>query len=88
MGRCRPGPGWKNISGSVWDHVPSGLRLHLMGMCRLPCGEVVRGREWPESRNLDRCIAIAGGSVKRGCMVWALELLRDRRGEHTMRVEF
>lgn len=74
----RPGRGWKHIAGPIWDHVSSGLRLHVSGMCRLPCGEIVYGRMWPQSSNLDRWIAIAGGNVRRGCMMWALDVLRRR----------
>jgi len=34
----RPGAGWKQISGPVWEHT-SGLRVHVLGMAMLPDGE-------------------------------------------------
>jgi len=67
----RPGAGWKHIAGPVWDHLPSGVRVHVSGMCRLPWNDIVWGRSWPESKDLDRWIVIAGGNVRRGCMMWA-----------------
>jgi hypothetical protein len=70
----KPGPGWKYVGSAVWDH-KSGLRLHIMGLCRLPNGEEVNGFRWPESRELDRWIRIAGGNRRRGAMLWALSKL-------------
>lgn len=71
--------GWKHVAGPVWDHA-SGLRIHLMGVCRLPCGGIVYGENWPESKRLSRCIRIAGGNRKRGIMAWALERAKQIQG--------
>lgn len=69
----RPGPGWQHVGSSVYDH-SSGLRIHVLGMCRLPDGKVIYGETWPESKSLDRCIRICGGNRRRGVMVWGLSL--------------
>jgi hypothetical protein len=47
------------------------MRLHMMGMVRLPDGLIVRGASWPESGAVDQCIRIAGGNRRRGMMIWA-----------------
>ena len=31
----KPGPGWKHLAGSVWEH-RSGARVHTGGVIRLP----------------------------------------------------
>lgn len=73
----RPGPGWRNVAGPVWDHV-SGIRLHVGGLARLPDGTFISARMWPESQAADRAIRIAG-SRRRGLMVWSLAAARRGR---------
>lgn len=85
--RC--GYGWKRCDGPpgelspVFDH-PSGLRIHLAGLARLPDGEYVNGMVWPETVELDRHIRIHGGNRRRGTMAWALEKLAGHRGGRTV----
>ena len=73
----RPGPGWRQNTNTkaVWDH-DSGLRLHMLGMVRLPNGEIRQANQWPTSQLADGCIRVAGGNRKRGLMIWALVMLR------------
>ena len=70
----RPGHGWKHAGGSVYDH-NSGLRLHLLGLCRLPSGELMEDRDSAQYRLLSRLIRINGGNRKRGMMAWAMNLI-------------
>ena len=67
----KPGRGWKNVGCSVWEH-DSGLKVHMMGFAAIPGGPIISGRSWPECKELDRWIQIAGGNQKRGAMLWAL----------------
>ena len=68
----RPGCGWKHVAGSVWDHKPTGLRLHVGGaLVQFPGTGFCYGMLWPEGRSVDRCIEIAGGNRRRGLMIWA-----------------
>jgi hypothetical protein len=66
----KPGLGWKHVGGAVFDN-SDGTRVHVMGLCRLPNGELVNGMLWPESRKLDQSVRINGGNRKRGAMAWA-----------------
>jgi len=59
------GSGWQHVAGAVFDHV-SGLRIHLCGLARLPCGAVVCGTVWPESQRMYRAIRIQGGNRRGG----------------------
>jgi len=69
----------------VWDHIPTGLRVHVGGaVCRLPVTICVHGMWWSESRNVDQCIRIAGGNRRRGVMMWSLNVLRRMRRESTV----
>lgn len=66
----RPGAGWKHKAGSVWEHT-TGLRIHLLGMARLPDGKSVPWKfddEYDAKRQ-------QGYNTKRALMVWALSLL-------------
>lgn len=65
----RPGPGWKQLSGAVWEHA-NGTRIHLLGVVRLSDGTFPS--VWSDLKNLNRCIKINGGNRKRGLMAWAL----------------
>jgi hypothetical protein len=66
----KPGKGWSHLGDAVWEHV-SGVRIHVYGLAGLN-GEMLYANSWPESKEADRCIRIAGGSRKRGLMIWAL----------------
>lgn len=76
-GRCvmrpKPGPGWRIRKSSVWQHEPSGLRIHLLGVV-LGSDIYALASEWPLSRRWDHHTRIAGGNQKRGLMTLALEL--------------
>jgi len=68
----RPGNGWTDLGPApVWKHT-SGIRVHSLGLCRLPDGTIVDGEACPESRALRRAIEEQGGTRKRGLMVWSL----------------
>lgn len=71
----RPGLGWQHIPESaVWDH-SSGLRIHRIGMARLPDGRHVSrdsNAEWSHSHAAQK---LTGYNDKRALMVWALSLL-------------
>jgi len=73
----KPGLGWKHLGGPVWEHC-CGWRAHVGGICGLPVEPIVDGNMWPESRSLDRFIAINGGNRKRGVMTWAMHVYRER----------
>lgn len=72
------GSGWKNVGGPVYE-APSGLRIHILGLCQLTNGELVNGMRWPESSRLNRYVLINGGNHKRGAMAWALSLVKESR---------
>jgi hypothetical protein len=67
MKRYRPGPGWRHLAGSVYEH-KSGVRIHLLGTVRLPGGIYRAADAYPDYR---RTIRINGGNRKRGLMAWA-----------------
>jgi len=66
----RPGKGWRKTDGAVFERL-DGLRVHMLGLVRLPDGRKVSGSVWPESLKLHRFICINGGNRKRGVMAWA-----------------
>ena len=70
----RPRPGWKQISGQVWEHT-SGARIHTIGMVRMPNGKRWWINNWTESQIGHKMIAINGGNRKRGLMAWAVSLV-------------
>lgn len=76
----RPGKGWRQNGHhvAIWDH-DSGMRLHLLGLLRLPNGELKSASKWPSSIVATGCIRVAGGNRKRGLMLWALVMLRVRK---------
>lgn len=67
----RPGPGWKWLGSSVWEHTPSGLRIHGLGYARPP-GQ--QSRPWPWQTE-HAAMRQQGWNKKRALMVWALSLL-------------
>jgi plasmid replication initiation protein len=71
------GPGWRQLSGSVFEHA-SGVRIHIYGMCLLPDGECVYRRKRPWDRFMYQCIRIHGGNRRRGIMAWALRLQAEK----------
>ena len=69
----RPGSGWSRAGAApVYDHAPTGIRVHIFGVCRTPSGDVIDGNDVRHYGHLSRSIRIAGGNRKRGVMVWAL----------------
>lgn len=74
------GSGWKHVGGAVYDH-PTGLRVHVMGICRLASGDTVDGMRWPESDRLNRFARINGSNRKRGAMAWALSVARESNNQ-------
>lgn len=66
----RPGNGWKHLAGSVWEH-STGVRIHLLGMARLPDGTSLPWK-WDGEYDAKRQ---QGYNTKRALMVWALTLV-------------
>lgn len=66
----RPGAGWMHIAGAVYEY-KNGMRVHLLGMIRLPNGDWVSASKWPECKDADRFVRMNGGNWKRGLMAWA-----------------
>lgn len=66
----RPGRGWKRVAGAVYDR-DDGLRLHMLGLCRLPGETGPRGNSADDYYLQERLIKINGGNRKRGMMAWA-----------------
>lgn len=73
--RPKPGSGWRNLRGSVWQHEPSGVRIHLIGVVLSRDFDILANL-WPISRRWDHHTRIAGGNAKRGLMTLALELAK------------
>jgi hypothetical protein len=73
----RPGKGWRWLGSSVWEHTPSGLRIHGLGYCK-PTGEPSRPWSWQEEMTAMRQ---QGWKKKRALMVWGLSLLPNVEDE-------
>jgi hypothetical protein len=85
IARCRkPGPGWRHISGSVWDHIPSGMRVHGLGFVRMPDGRWINGTEWPEIIRFGLSVGLTGTTNMRHVMVWAMLVLNNVSVDHAM----
>jgi hypothetical protein len=70
----RLGIGWKHIEGSaVWEHI-TGLRIHRLGMARLPDGQCVSWMNQPHWMDAYDAKRQQGWNEKRALMVWALSL--------------
>lgn len=67
--KLKPGPGWHHIAGAVYEN-RDGLRIHLLGLARLPDGRVLDANG-SEFFRAERFIQINGGNRKRGLMAWA-----------------
>lgn len=71
----KPGPGWRWLAGSVWEHV-DGTRLHLMGLV-LVRGKPVYATSYPNSLRLNALERITG-STRRAMFVFANDLRKGR----------
>jgi hypothetical protein len=69
----KPGPGWKRLGPSVWEH-STGIRIHGLGAVRMPTGAFIFGDNHPWSRGYDLACRTQGRKT-RGIMVWALAML-------------
>jgi len=73
----RPGSGWKQLGGAVWEH-KTGIRIHWSGdLVRLPGGvpENVAHFDGYGNSGLRMLVKINGGNKKRGMMAWALNCI-------------
>ena len=71
----RPGRGWKQMKGPVWEH-ENGMRIHTSGLLlRDEKGVITPVREWEHRKALWKFIRINGGNQKRGLMAFALNFL-------------
>ena len=75
MTRTKPGPGWKDLGNAVWEH-STGVRICVSGYVKFPRGKFYSGNCWPDYIDYGRCVKLAGGNLKRGAMIWALELIK------------
>jgi hypothetical protein len=75
----RPGRGWKRYPNTgVFEHAPTGIRIHLHGLVWFPDGTIEDVSRWPVVKRWwwhNRC---AGGKQRRGLMTYALELHSQR----------
>lgn len=69
----RPGPGWKRLSGAVYER-NDGLRMHMLGLVRLPSGKLIDQFAPTQYQQVDKLVMINGGNRKRGLMAWAASL--------------
>jgi len=74
----KPGKGWHAIGSGVYEF-NGGLRIHLLGQCRLSNGTHISGNCYPDCIEMSKMIAINGGNRKRGIMTWARTLQESRR---------
>ncbi len=76
--RYKPGPGWRRLGGSVWQH-DDGTRVHLAGLVLLANGEFVWLTSWPNSQRFSTLERIVG-SRRRAVFVFANELRNAVKG--------
>jgi hypothetical protein len=67
----RPGPGWRQLKGPVWEH-KTGIRIHVSGLILRDANGEARDMERAYASLLYRLIKINGGNRKRGLMAFAL----------------
>lgn len=66
----RQGNGWLNYA-SVFKH-NSGVKVHMLGLIKLPNGDLFNANKFPECVEVDRMIKINGGNRRRGLMAFAM----------------
>lgn len=76
MKKYRPGPGWRRLSGPVYEG-PHGVRVHMTGVVRLADGRYVSGNQLDHAFDMHRMISINGGNRRRGIMAWARQLMAE-----------
>ena len=70
----RPGKGWKQLKGPVWEH-DSGVRIHVSGrLVRLNGCKVSGPVDESEYSLLRKLTLVNGGNKKRGLMAFALNV--------------
>lgn len=72
----KPGPGWHQVAGPVYEYGQSGARLHMLGTLRLPNGDHISTSQHSEARRSWLLVAANGGNRKRGLMAWARDVLQ------------
>jgi hypothetical protein len=71
----RPGPGWQQHCGPVWQH-RTGTRIHWSApIVRLP--DMTMPPIYPDLKRLNTAIRINGGNRKRGVMAYALTVYNE-----------
>ncbi len=65
--------GWSHISGSVYEH-KTGLRIHLLGIAKMPNGTVVDWQRWDQFKGMMSALKIQGHNHRRAMMHWAIRL--------------
>lgn len=78
MARHKPGPGWRRLGVSVWER--GNLRIHGLGIVRLPSGRFVCVHASHWSPRYQRIVRVLGGNNRRALMVMAIELEREEKG--------
>lgn len=75
----RPGPGWKQLKGPVWEH-SSGVRIHVAGYVLLGENVFLSLYEFGGASTIGQKLVKAnGGNRKRGLMAWALTLCKEEK---------
>jgi hypothetical protein len=69
----RPGPGWRQLKGPVWEH-KTGTRIHVSGLILRDANGEILDNERVHLALLHKLIAINGGNKKRGLMAFALNV--------------
>ena len=70
----RPGPGWFQYkqTPAVWEHKPTGVRVHVAGLIRLAPLHTMWMDKAPFRPLPQFLIKVNGGNRKRGLMAWAM----------------
>lgn len=70
----KPGPGWKQLKGPVWEH-EKGIRIHTSGLILRINGKSAPVDEFANMGMLYKLTKINGGNRKRGLMAFALNFI-------------
>ena len=76
--KYKPGNGWKKLNESVYEH-HNGLRIHVLGLIRLPDLTYVECTKYPQYPEASRFIKINNNNRKRGLMAYANEINRRKQ---------
>ena len=76
----RPGPGWKRLSGAVWENEELRVRVHRLGLISIHSSagkhKLSVGRDWGLRQELDQFERFNGGNSLRGLLGFAAHAAR------------